>query len=133
MNKNVEKAAELFKSGCNCAQSVAAAFPEETGLSEETLMKLSSAFGGGVARRREVCGAVSGMLMVLGMLKYDKEKGKTAIYSEAQELIKEFENAHGSIICRELLKTPDGKPPCAALVIFAVESLSKYVGANSIR
>ena len=60
------KAAELFLSGYNCAQAVAVAFCDLTGLEEKQAAKMASAFGGGMGRMREVCGAVSGMLFVLG-------------------------------------------------------------------
>ena len=67
------KAAELFLSGYNCAQAVAVAFHEELGLTERQAARMASAFGGGMGRMREVCGAVSGMLLVAGILwGYDK-------------------------------------------------------------
>ena len=62
------KAGELFLGGCNCAQSVFLAFTDVTGMDRKTAAKLSAPFGGGMGRMREVCGAVSGMLMVLGTL-----------------------------------------------------------------
>ena len=62
------KAAELFLGGYNCAQSVVVAFCDVTGLEVDFAAKLASSFGGGMGRMREVCGAVSGMLMVLGLL-----------------------------------------------------------------
>ena len=62
-----EKARELFKSGYNCAQSVFCAFCDETGMSFEEALKLSSSFGGGMGRLREVCGAVSAMFMIAGI------------------------------------------------------------------
>ena len=68
MSKYEEKAIKLFKEGYNCAQSVFLAFNDVMGLDEKTALKLSSSFGGGIARLREVCGAVSGMCMVLGVL-----------------------------------------------------------------
>ena len=63
-----EKAAELFLSGYNCAQSVAVAFCDVTGQNQSLTARLASPFGGGMGRMREVCGAVSGMFMVLGVL-----------------------------------------------------------------
>ena len=63
-----EKALELFHSGYNCAQAVAVAFCDVTGLDEKLTAKMVSSFGGGMGRLREVCGAVSGMFMVLGIL-----------------------------------------------------------------
>ena len=65
--KKSEKAVELFLKGYNCSQAVFGAFAEELGINEETAFKLAAPFGGGVGRQREVCGAVSGMLMVLGL------------------------------------------------------------------
>ena len=62
------KAAELFVGGYNCAQSVAVSFCDVTGLDEKTTARMVSAFGGGMGRLREVCGAVSGMFFVLGLL-----------------------------------------------------------------
>jgi len=70
-------------------------------------MKLASSFGGGMGRLREVCGAVSAMFMVAGLLKgYEiagDDIGKTRQYQLVQQLAKEFKNQHGTIICRELL------------------------------
>lgn len=63
-----EQAAENFLSGCNCAQSVLLAFSDETGLDDATAMRIASGFGGGMARMREVCGAVSGMFMAAGLI-----------------------------------------------------------------
>ena len=64
-----EIAAENFRHGYNCAQSVLLAFAPEIGLDEVTTLKLASSFGGGMGRLREVCGAVSAMFMVAGVLK----------------------------------------------------------------
>lgn len=102
-----QKARELFKCGYNCAQSVFCAFAPELGIDCETALKLSSSFGGGMGRLREVCGAVSAMFMIAG-LKYgytsnDDDKAKEKHYELVQKLAKEFEKRNGSIICRELL------------------------------
>lgn len=106
MNKE-QKARQLFKSGYNCAQSVFCAFAQEFGLDIETALKLSSSFGGGMGRLREVCGAVSAMFMIAG-LKYgyttnNDDKAKEKHYTLIQKLAKDFENQNGSIICRDLL------------------------------
>ncbi len=108
MKKDYGKIAEEnFKKGYNCAQSVCLAFAEETALSEEIILKLSSSFGGGMGRMREVCGAVSAMFIIAGLLKgYNKpcdDENKTEHYKLIQTLAKEFKTCHGSIICRELL------------------------------
>lgn len=59
-------AAQLFLDGCSCSQAVMAAFCDLTGMDRSTALRLSAPFGGGIGRMREVCGAVSGMMMVVG-------------------------------------------------------------------
>jgi len=63
-----DKARGLFKEGYNCSQAVLLAFSDVTGLDDNTALMLASSFGGGMGRLREVCGAVSGMFMVIGIL-----------------------------------------------------------------
>ena len=147
--EKADKAYELFKEGYNCAQAVLGAFADELGLDTETAMKISSSFGGGMSRLREVCGAVSGMFMVTG-LKYgysmpDEKEGKADLYKLNQDLAKKFEDINGSIICRELLAlgtksdepTPENrteqyykKRPCAELVAEAANILEEYINQN---
>ena len=103
-----EKAAQLFLQGYNCAQAVAVAFCDVTGLEPEFAAKISSGFGGGMGRMREVCGAVSGMFMVAGMLTGTVDakdvQGKTNNYEVVQEMAEDFKKTSGgSIICKELL------------------------------
>lgn len=111
-------AEENFRRGCNCAQSVLLAFSDITGLEEETALRLSSSFGGGLGRLREVCGAVSGAAMVLGLVKGysapDDREAKKAHYRLIQDFADRFRQYNGSIICRELLQgveTVKGKEP----------------------
>ena len=144
-----ECAAELFLRGYNCAQAVAVAFSDLTGLTPELSAKMASSFGGGMGRMREVCGAVSGMLMVTSLLYgYDQpedEQGKKALYKLVQELAGQFREKNGSIICRELLKNPPSDPnpsprtaeyyrqrPCAAMVYTAAQILDDYIAAHRI-
>ena len=107
MSIHSEKAVALSQQGYNCAQSVFAAFCDVTGLPEQTALKVSASFGGGVAHMREVCGAVSGMCMVTGMLYgFENPKdpsAKTEHYKLVQPLIAKFREQNSSIICRELL------------------------------
>lgn len=106
MNKG-DKAEMLFKQGYNCAQAVLGAFCDELGLDMDTALKLSSSFGGGMGRMREVCGAVSGMFMVAGLkCGYSNPKDQDAKkkhYARIQEMAKRFSDKNGSIICRNLL------------------------------
>lgn len=146
---HAEKAAELFLEGYNCAQAVAVAFCDVTELSEELSAKMASSFGGGMARMREVCGAVSGMAMVAGILYgYDgPETGepKRAHYARIQELAAKFREETGSIVCREILKNPPTDPnpsprtaeyyakrPCARMVYTAAKILDQYIAENPL-
>ncbi len=97
-----EIAKKYFLSGKNCSQSVALAFLEELNLSEEEIEKLVIGFGGGFARQRLICGAVSGMAFVIGgVLSDGDDKGR--IYAIIQLACERFKAELGSIICGELL------------------------------
>ena len=143
------KAAELFLGGYNCAQSVVVAFCDLTGLEESFAAKMASSFGGGMGRMREVCGAVSGMLMVLGLLYgYDTpgdDVSKKAQYTVVQDLSRRFREEVGSIVCREILKNPPSDPnpsprtaeyyaqrPCARMVLLAGQILDAYIKENPL-
>ncbi len=108
MTDYVKKAEELFRAGYSCSQAVLCAFEDVTGFSLETGAKLSSSFGGGMGRMREVCGAVSGALMVLGIARGYSDpadpEAKKAHYALVQEFARRFREKNGSIICRELLQ-----------------------------
>jgi len=112
VNHHSDTAKELFERGYNCAQSVFAAFCDETGLDMDEALRLSSSFGGGMGRLREVCGAVTAIFMIAG-LKFgyadplDKE-AKAEHYRLIQSLANEFKEKNGSFICRELLGLPEG-------------------------
>ena len=112
MTKYSDIASEKFYNGCNCAQSVLCTFSDKIGLENGTCMKLASSFGGGMGRLREVCGAVSAMFMIAGILKGYSTAGddivKARHYQLIQELAKKFKAEHETIICRELLGL-DGK------------------------
>jgi len=107
-------AKQNFEEGYNCAQAVLLAFCEETGLSREQAAKLASTFGGGMGRMREVCGAVSAMFMVEGLLRgYSDPKAKeekSAVYARVRDLADRFRAVNHSIICRELLIDTETTP-----------------------
>lgn len=101
-----EKAVLMFNKGFNCSQTVMSAFCEELGLGRELALKVSCGFGGGM-RQGEVCGAVTGALMVLG-LKYgqstlEDKDSKERTYMIVKEFSNRFRNINNSIICKELL------------------------------
>lgn len=146
---HADKACELFAGGLNCAQSVFVAFTDVTGMDKELAMRLSSSFGGGMGRMREVCGACSAMFMIAGILYGPGEsfshEDKTDHYKLIQELAAEFKAKHGTIICRELLKglsvTSSPEPekrtetyykvrPCVRFVRTAAEILDGYISEN---
>ncbi len=146
MNREIY-AAKLFLQGYNCAQAVMMSFADLIGMDESQCAKLSSSFGGGMGRMREVCGAVSGMFMVAGLLYgYDgPEEGevKKEHYARIQALAEAFRQEAGSIICREILKNPPTDPdpsprtqeyyqqrPCARMVMLAVRTMEHYIENN---
>ena len=150
--KHSELAMAYFKEGYNCSQSVFLAFCDEYDMDFETALKISSSFGAGMGRLREVCGAVSGMFMVAGLvygyIDPKDHKKKTEHYERIQYLAKEFEDKNRSIICRELLGLGAGKDkpepelrtaeyykkrPCAELVGVAAEIMERYMEENKIR
>ena len=107
MSEYGERANALFCTGYNCAQSTFAALCPLTGLGEKTALRLASGLGGGVARQREVCGAVLAISMAAGLLRgydaADAYEEKIDTYAMIQQLCGDFKKIHGSIICRELL------------------------------
>lgn len=115
---HAEEAKRLFMEGYNCAQAVFCAFRDLTGMDIDAAARLSSSFGGGMGRLREVCGTVSGALLALGILRgYDDPKdpeAKKAHYALVQEYARRFRERNGAIICRELLRdvpvTPGDTP-----------------------
>lgn len=142
MKEKALLAGQLFREGYNCCQSVILAFAPELGLDEKTAVRMGSSFGGGMGRLREVCGAVSGMFMVLGLAEgYDSPadtQGKAKQYARVQGLAQQFREKNGSIVCRELLGLSEHKSspkpeerteayyrkrPCAELVECAAEIL----------
>lgn len=147
--KRAELARRYFLEGYNCAQSVVLAFDDvlrEQGIDPNAAARMASPFGGGMGRLREVCGSVSGMLLVLGLAKgYDDPNAfaaKKELYEEVQELAGAFGSENGSIVCRELLglgagsskATPERrtdsyyrKRPCPELCACAARILASYL------
>ena len=141
-----EKAMQSFLEGYNCSQCMMLAFEDYLTIDIDTALKIASPFGGGMGRLREVCGSVSGMFMVLGFIKgYQTPgdyEGKKELYEHIQELARRYEEANGSIICRDLLgldvKKDDAAPekrteeyykkrPCAEKIGSAAEILEVYL------
>lgn len=126
MNQS-ERAAACFKEGFNCSQAVFSTYAPQLGLERETALRIGGPFGGGMGRLGEVCGAVTGALMVLG-LRYgcvdaQNTEGKEEAYRLVRELADQFKARHGAILCRELLgcdiSTPEGRSLAKEKGLFA--------------
>ena len=113
-NELQEKAASYFYSGFNCAQSTALAFADILQLDKDEVQRAMAGFGGGIAGRRETCGAVSGIVYIAGLCKGDYDPNnnvdKTAFYEAVRNAIAEFENEFGTTMCKELLEKYDIAP-----------------------
>ncbi|MCD4711598.1 MAG: C-GCAxxG-C-C family protein [Bacteroidales bacterium] len=111
-----EKAKDLFLSGYNCAQSVVLSFADDLKFSKELAQKMAAGFGGGMGKQQETCGAVTGAIMVLGLLKGEEvnnnDELKSAAYGAVKDLIRDFVATYKTTQCRELigcdLNTPEG-------------------------
>ena len=144
-----EKAKDLFLQGYNCSQAVAGAFCDAVGLDEKTILALSSSFGGGMGRMREVCGALSGAFLIMGAAEGNyppnDHAAKAFHYQQVQSIAARFRQIHGTILCRELLagtgtdskpipdqRTPEyyQKRPCSYMVETAAEILEEWLLEN---
>jgi C_GCAxxG_C_C family probable redox protein len=103
----VDLASTCFKEGFSCSQAVLFACSGRFGLDRETALRVSGAFGGGMARTGNTCGAVTGAFMVIGlrhgMTKAEDNKAKEKTYELAREFTVRFTSRNKSIVCRELL------------------------------
>jgi C_GCAxxG_C_C family probable redox protein len=144
MTSPAENAVSVFEQHFNCSQAVLSAFAGQLGLDRSTAFKIASPFGGGIARRGGMCGAVTGALLALGLARgADTPAGKEAIYRLSGELIRRFEARHATLLCRELIdcdiSTPEGWQKardagkfttiCPALVRDAAELLQEMLEA----
>ena len=154
IEERVAKAKRLFKEeGYNCCQAVVLAYNDVFGIDDSTAAALSSGFGGGMGRMREVCGSVSGMVMLAGLMAPAADPSikvdRTRNYALVQEMAEEFRFINGSIVCKELLglvpmgsqaavakespepsdRTPEyyKKRPCEELVGIAAEIVGKRI------
>ncbi len=145
-----DEARELFVEGANCAQAVLLPFARECGLDNETALRLAAGFGGGMGRMREVCGALTGIFMVAGLLygcsDFTDKDSKDAQYALIQDLARQFKASTGTIICRDLLNLPETqvdtpvseartaeyyrKRPCADLVALGARIMEEYIASK---
>lgn len=146
-----DKAEELFLMGYGCSQAIMGAFSDITGLDMSTSLKIASGFGGGMGRLREVCGAVSGAFMVIGLVYgFDSpnHNAKKELYERIQRVAEEFKKLNGTIVCRELLSlnkqqeipTPDlrteeyyRRRPCLRHIREMADILENYLATEQNR
>ncbi len=113
----VEQAVACLQEGFSCSQAVLSAYAPQFGLDRELALKVAGAFGGGMGRLGEVCGAVTGALMAIGLkhgrIRADDEETKEQAYALVVEFANRFRQRNGSLLCRELLGhdigTPEGR------------------------
>ena len=108
MTNRVDDAVKMFEEGFICSQAVFAAFADEYGLEKKLALKIANAFGGGIARNQEICGAVSGAIMLIS-LKHGKTESSDSVshertYELVNQFIYKFTEKNGSINCYDLLK-----------------------------
>lgn len=142
MTDPVQIASEHFDQHYSCSQSVFSAFAPRFGLTDEQALKLASPFGGGVAHQGNVCGAVTGALMALGLARGNAAVDKKdETYRIADDFLERFRERHGTLLCRELIghdiSTPDGlqnaratgvfKSTCPGLVTDAAELVAGFL------
>lgn len=149
LDERVERAVDNFMAGYGCCQSVVAAFADLYGVDEKTALRFGAGFGGGVGRLRMMCGAVSGIVMLVGLdcgqTEGSDREGKSACYKVVQELLAKSEQQNGSLICAEILGlkghdkancTYEASPrtaeyyktrPCAAKVESAARIFADYL------
>ncbi len=135
MGAHAETAACLYRENYNCAQSVLCAFSAETGMDEEQAKRVASSFGGGMGSLKEVCGALTGAFMVMGLIKgftIPTPENKQGYAKIVDELAYAFNSQFGAFRCRDLLKKniEDGSAkteakPCLKYVVAAAELVAE--------
>jgi C_GCAxxG_C_C family probable redox protein len=145
--ERMRRAEELFMQGFNCSQSVAAAFADVYGYTEEQMLRVSAGFGGGIGRLRLSCGAFNAMALLAGLdcgsVTPGDREGKSYNYKVVQQLAERFREEHGSLICSELLRLKKGAPltyeasertaeyyktrPCVRQIISAARIYAEYL------
>jgi C_GCAxxG_C_C family probable redox protein len=114
MTTSVDQAMTLFQQGFNCSQAVCAAYAPALGLPRDLALKIGAGFGGGMGRHGEVCGAVTGAIMAIGLkagsIEATDAAAKEKAYALTHQAIEQFTARHGSVLCRELLSCDISQP-----------------------
>lgn len=149
--ERVDKAVALHLAGCNCAQAVALAFADLTDLTEQQILRAASDFGGGVSGTHGTCGTVSGMALILGLVRGYEDisdaEHKHRLYSEGKKLILQFMDEFGTVTCSELvgevakryfdephpLVDAPAPKPCSPFVAYAAALLDRFFEENPVK
>lgn len=133
MSTKAEYAISLHDQWYNCAQAVACTFCKEFGVDEQEMFRIAEGFGLGMGMM-EMCGALSGMMMVIGLANSvgDLEKGmptKGSTYKQVKEQVQKFKEKNGSYLCRELKGVETGKVLCSCpqCIMDAVALTEEYL------
>ena len=153
LQRRVDQAVDNFMQGYGCCQSVVAAFADLYGFTEEQALRIGAGFGGGVGRLRMMCGAVSALVILVGMdcgqTEGSDRAGKSACYKVVRELLAQSERENGSLICAEILGLKGEKVhcsyvasertqeyyktrPCAAKVESAARIFASYLSGKEV-
>ena len=129
LDERVQRAVDNFMAGYGCCQSVVAAFADLYGFDDTLAKKIAAGFGGGVGRMRMVCGAVSGIVMLVGLdcgqTEGSDREGKSACYKVVQDLLAKSREENGSLICAEILGI-DGHEKAACSYVASPRTAEYY-------
>ncbi len=130
-----EQAKDLFLSGYNCSQSVLLSFADDLKFSRELAQKMAVGFGGGMGKQQETCGALTGAMMVLGILKGEQvnnnDELKAEVYGSVKQLTREFKAIYDTTSCRELTGVDLNSAEGAAK--FKEEHIMENICANCVK
>ena len=138
-SQKIESAEALHLKGFNCSQAVFSVLAEPLGLDRSIALQIASPFGGGIGRTGEICGAVTGALMALGLKSGFCEPNpgaKEAVYAQAREFMRRFQERHGALACKALigvdLSTPEGLQKAREQAVFTTQCSQFIAGAIEI-
>lgn len=144
LDRRISRARSLFQNNFNCCQSVIGPFAEDLGLSEEMALRIGSGFGGGL-RNGEVCGAISGSIMALGLkvghYEADNLKDKERANQLTSYLMDKFYEKYSTVRCKDILgcedksmeewrivkSTPEANETCFEMIEDAVRFLHRIL------
>lgn len=129
IDERIEIAMQCRRNGYNCAQSTVAAFSDVLQLPQDVTVKISCGFGAGFGGLQRVCGVMSAITMLEGTQADDAVAHKASVYKAVKQLGEKFENACGSLECREL-KAPGAVMPCDEIIKTGIRIYHDYLNSK---